>query len=346
MVGFEHDQSDFRFAQFFPEGRHLDSVVDRVADKMGEGIVDGLDNGFVQLDVLADDGKIDGLIEFFGKIPDNSRKFVEDIADRLHAGQHDRFLQFRGYQIDALTDRFRVAQVVGADGLEQLIPAEDQLSGKIHQRIEQAHMHPESCLPLDRRSLLFAGNLSGEFDDRAIAFRFLVEILVLRFFLETGHGVFFGEFERFRFFGRQFRFKIQNRLRFLERRFRFCRRWCRFCLRRFGFFRRCGRRLRECAVGYSIEGREVGGNVDFVAVMYVFDHALQLIRSDEQNVDDLRRRNQLFAANHAEHIFRGVRQFLNGRQAHKPRTALNRVRSPKNLVDEIFVDIGACFLDG
>ena len=121
MIGLENDRSlgIFPLAGTFIRG--LDTVVDRVSDQVGQGIVDGLDNGFVQFDILADNGQIHLFVQHLGQITNHPRELVEYITYGLHAGKHDRLLQLRGHQVYALAHGLRIANISGGDGLQKLV---------------------------------------------------------------------------------------------------------------------------------------------------------------------------------------------------------------------------------
>ena len=87
-------------------------MINRIPDKMGEGVVDGLNYGLVQLNIFTDYGRSMVLFSFFCKIPDNSRKLIKDVSNWLHSGEHDCFLQLGGDQVNPLANGFSISQVI------------------------------------------------------------------------------------------------------------------------------------------------------------------------------------------------------------------------------------------
>ena len=92
----------FGFATLDALFGRFDAVIDRVANQVRERIADGLDDRLVHVDVFAADVQRNGLAHLVGQIANDTFELVEDDADRLHACRHDRFLEFRGDQVDAL----------------------------------------------------------------------------------------------------------------------------------------------------------------------------------------------------------------------------------------------------
>ena len=80
----------------------LDAVVDRVADDVGQRVLDGLDDGLVQLGVRAFHFETHLLAAGWARSRTRRGQFVPDVADRLHARLHDALLQFGGDQVQPL----------------------------------------------------------------------------------------------------------------------------------------------------------------------------------------------------------------------------------------------------
>ncbi len=87
-------------------------MVNGIPDQMGERIVNCLYNGFIKLNILADNGQIHLFVKHFGEISDHPREFIKDIADGLHSGQHYRFLKLGCYQVYSLTNCFCVTNII------------------------------------------------------------------------------------------------------------------------------------------------------------------------------------------------------------------------------------------
>ncbi len=72
-------------------GGHLDAMIDRVADDMGQRIADHLDHLAIELDVAAVDHQHDLLVELGRQIAHHPRQRGEQPVDALHPGTRDRF---------------------------------------------------------------------------------------------------------------------------------------------------------------------------------------------------------------------------------------------------------------
>src|SRR4051812_11656728 len=69
--------------------RRLEAVVQRVADEVDERVAQRLDDGAVELGVLADELELDVLGELARQVADEAREAHEDGVDRDHADLHD-----------------------------------------------------------------------------------------------------------------------------------------------------------------------------------------------------------------------------------------------------------------
>ncbi len=117
--------------------RRLDPVVDGIPDQVGERVFDGLNNGPVKFRFLALHFDPHFLAAIESQIAHGAGKLAPDVADGLHAGAHDLFLQFAGNQIHALREGLKPG-VLGAVGeLEQLVARQHQLAHQIHQPVQQ-----------------------------------------------------------------------------------------------------------------------------------------------------------------------------------------------------------------
>ena len=136
MQGPQPDRPHRSFSGLSPDRGGLDSVVEGVADEVGERIADRLDNRLVEFDLLAFDLKLNLLAQLPAQVPHHSRELAEHIADRLHAGPHDRFLQVSRDLIDPAGNRLDRAEVSAAECLQKLIATKHEFTGQIHQPVE------------------------------------------------------------------------------------------------------------------------------------------------------------------------------------------------------------------
>ena len=91
--------------------RLFNAVIHRIADQMGQWVSDSFDDGLIQFNVFAFQGQFDLFAQVLRQIADYPGEFIEDIANGLHAGQHDGFLQFGSDQVDPLACDLRTALI-------------------------------------------------------------------------------------------------------------------------------------------------------------------------------------------------------------------------------------------
>ena len=75
-------------------------MIDRVAHQMHQRVVEVFDHGFVDLGFLAFEYQLDILAQAARQIARQARVFLEQAADRLHAGFHHRVLQVAHQEIE------------------------------------------------------------------------------------------------------------------------------------------------------------------------------------------------------------------------------------------------------
>ena len=161
---------------------------------MGQGIFDGFDDGPVQFGVLALHLEPDLLAAAESQIPHRAGKFAPDVADRLHAGFHDFFLQFGGDEIHALGNRLKSGVLQAVGKLQQLVARQHQFAHQIHQPVQQGHAHADGfhrrvriarlhCL-LRREHVLRTGRSVGD--------KNLANLLPALFLHLQGQGKIFG----------------------------------------------------------------------------------------------------------------------------------------------------------
>ncbi len=127
--------------------RGFDAVVDGVAHQVGEGVVQSLDDGLVQFHFLAFHGEGNFFAQTPGQVPDHPGKLVEHQAHRLHAGEHDGFLELAGDQVDFLGHVADGLGVLRPQGLEELVSAQHQFPGQDHEAVQETDVHPEARPP-------------------------------------------------------------------------------------------------------------------------------------------------------------------------------------------------------
>jgi hypothetical protein len=128
--------------------RQLDAVVDRVADQVGQRVLDGLEHAAVELGVPALHLELHLLAELAGEVPDDAREPGPHRVHGLHAGLHDLLLQLAGDEAEPLRrPRQRgVLVVVVLEPRHELVAGEHELAHHPHQRVEQLDVDPDRAL--------------------------------------------------------------------------------------------------------------------------------------------------------------------------------------------------------
>ena len=116
-------------------------MVAGVPDNMCQRIFDRFDQRLVQFRLLAFHLQANLFTNGHGKIPNNTRKLAPDIANGLHPGFHDTFLQFRSNQVQMLAGCNKRRVALGGSILQYLVSSQNQFPNKIHQPIEDIHIH-------------------------------------------------------------------------------------------------------------------------------------------------------------------------------------------------------------
>ena len=110
VVGVELNRPDARFALGFAGVRHLEPMIDAVAQQVHERFADFVDDRLVQVGLGARDHQLNLFAARLGNVADQAREAVEHLSDRNHAHFHDRFLNLVGR---ACEQRRRVGEVFG-----------------------------------------------------------------------------------------------------------------------------------------------------------------------------------------------------------------------------------------
>ena len=120
----------------------FNAVINGIADQMGERVSDLFDEGAIEFGICAIKLQLNLFAAGVRQIPDNSGEFTEELVDWSHAGLHGCLLQFSSHSVDAIDGRLKDRVFWG--GYPQLVAGEDQFANKINDRIEQAHIDPNS----------------------------------------------------------------------------------------------------------------------------------------------------------------------------------------------------------
>ena len=102
--------------------RGLDAVIDAVPHKVGEGVGKAFQKGAVEFHIVAENLKLDFLVQLVAEISDDACEFPKKAAYRLQAGSHDRILEIGSDRADLLDHGLHlgiVRAIVGAAGYAQ-----------------------------------------------------------------------------------------------------------------------------------------------------------------------------------------------------------------------------------
>ena len=146
MPGLDADRAHGFLAGAHPLLGRLDAVVHGVADHVGQRVRQTFDQAPVQRHVLALDVELDFLVQRVGHVADHAGKLAENVADGLEPGLHDGVLQLGGNLVEALIGDGERLEIVLGDGRAQLVAAQHQFPGQVHQRLEQPHVDTQGII--------------------------------------------------------------------------------------------------------------------------------------------------------------------------------------------------------
>ena len=116
-------------------------MIDAVPHKVGEGIREALQKRAVEFHIVAENLKLDFLIQLVAQIPDDACEFPKKAAHWLKAGSHDGILKIRSDRADLLHCGLHlgiVGAIIRAAGYPQeAVAAENHLAGEVHERVEK-----------------------------------------------------------------------------------------------------------------------------------------------------------------------------------------------------------------
>ena len=115
--------------------RRLDAVIERVAHRVGERILDGLEQALVEFGVLAFHLQANAAAKRLGKIAHDARHLGEDVRDRLHARLHHVLAQVGRDHVETARQQRHVG--IGRGGLQHLVAGEHQFADQVHHAVEQ-----------------------------------------------------------------------------------------------------------------------------------------------------------------------------------------------------------------
>ncbi len=352
----------------------LQPVIARVADHVGQRILDQFEDLTIELRVGADHLEVDLLAEFVREIADDARQLVPRIADRLHARPHDAFLQFRGDVIEPLQRRCENAVLILAERLQKLIARQHEFGDGRHEVFEEIDADPDrlrrggdvAAALLAGRPIVGGFRFDLRFDfpgrlrfrlrrrldgDRRRRNRFGRRIEIERHALgfresgQLGVNILGGGAEIeglvFRIRGDVRNFVEGLRVGFRRRRAEVERvlvvDGSQIALIVAGFRRRNGRRL---AVGHGVEGRNQVAIVAFRLRPGLFqdgERVLDAIERRQDERDRVRIRLKVAIPKLAEHVLRRVGDHFQARQPEEPAGALDRVNDPENAANDFGV---------
>src|SRR5260221_129370 len=154
VIGVEGNLADFSLTGLAPLFRNFQAMISGITHHVGERILDHFENLAIQFGLLTDHDQIDLLLQFVTEIPNEARQFGPGVANRLHAGLHDPFLQLRGDMVQALQGCCKLAVFVFAQDLQHLVAGQHQFTDHRHQVFQQIHVYADRLIG-DGRILIF-----------------------------------------------------------------------------------------------------------------------------------------------------------------------------------------------
>ena len=147
-----------------PGRRVLDAVVERVADHMRHGIGKLLDDGLVDLGLVAGGDQPHLLAKSARDVADEPRHAREHRLDRLHADRHDAFLQLpgmRGKLFAALGPLVALLAAALGKLLGKHRLSDDKLADHVHEPVDAGRSTLMNVVPLDEGRRAGCVRLSG-----------------------------------------------------------------------------------------------------------------------------------------------------------------------------------------
>ncbi len=154
-------------------------MVDAVAHQVRQRVLDGLEDGLVELGVPALHLDTDLLAQADREVADDAGQLVPDVVDGLHAGLHDPLLQLTGDEVQAVRRTLQLAVLASGGALEQLVAGEHELAHQVHQLVEQVDVHPDAAVGDGAaRAVLLGSGLGSAGDGGSGLLDVLVDMLV------------------------------------------------------------------------------------------------------------------------------------------------------------------------
>ena len=120
-------------------------MIHGIPNEVGQGILDGLNDGPIELGFVTLHGEAHLLAELLRDVADDPGKTGPDVTDGLHAGLHDPLLQFSGNDVQALGGGGQAALLNGGAVLHNLIAGKHELPDEIHELVELLDAHPNGA---------------------------------------------------------------------------------------------------------------------------------------------------------------------------------------------------------
>ena len=119
----------------------LDAVIQRVAHRVRQRILDGLQQALVELRLLALHLQAHAAAQRLREVADDARHLGEDVRDRLHAGLHHRLAKVGSYHVQAPRQQGHIG--IGRGSLQNLVAGQHQFAHQVHHAVEQGYVHAQ-----------------------------------------------------------------------------------------------------------------------------------------------------------------------------------------------------------
>ena len=146
VIGVQGNRPGFRLARLDTIFGPFEAVIAGIPDHVGQRILDHFENLTVQLRVCAEHLQFDLLTKIVTEIADNTRQFVPGVADRLHTGFHNPFLQVGRHVAEPLKRHFELTVFMMANHLQQLVARQHQFTDGRHQVFEKFDINADGLI--------------------------------------------------------------------------------------------------------------------------------------------------------------------------------------------------------
>ena len=154
LAGAEADEADDGLAEADARRGRLNAVVDRVAQSVGEWVLDGFEQALVEARFHPGQLDPDDALAGLRQVTNHSGELLEQDADRLHARFHNALAEVRRDGIQAPAELGNAGRFEG--GLQDLVAGEDELADQVHHAVQKVHFDADRAFAGSAEVFLWA----------------------------------------------------------------------------------------------------------------------------------------------------------------------------------------------